>query len=471
MPRVSKTYLLAILSIIALIGVRCLALDADPPGWLSWSAGLRTDEGFYTLDARHMVLFGTWARGSFHDRLLSPLLSGMQQGVFQVFGAGLVQARALCVLLGLLTVALMWLGLRASFGANAANAGALLLGFAPPFVLYNRLALQETPAAFWLALSFALWAVGSQTQKRGLLILAGTAVGMAFLCKTLAVVFFPALCWAAWRGGRHGWALIGGLGVVLACWGILWLAPHHAELSRMSAYYQSHQFVPHSLGSLWLNIRRAGVGDRAGVLRGIAPYLLLFVPVPCVLAALRFRGFAAKALTEQMLWIWLAGGALFCCASSYAPDRYYVLFLPPLCALAGIALAALRPHWQRVFAPAACAVSVAWLGLAWHGRTWTAQTNARALAHLLPARSLVIGDMAPALCLGTTLDAAPVQPGLSNDTRPIETLGADYLAITRAPVYTRWWQARYPQSVRPARRLASLAVGTRGTVDIYQAKP
>lgn len=471
MTRVSKTYGFAIASVLALVAVRAAALGADPPPWLSWSSGIGTDEGFYTLDARHLVLFGTWARGSFHDRLLSPLLSVMQQAAFGAFGPSLMTARALDVLLGLLTLALMWLGLRAAFDTRAANAGALLLGFAPPFVLYNRLALQETPAAFWLAASFALWAVGTQARSRRLLMLAGVAAGLAFLCKSLAMVFFPALLWAAWRGGRRGRLVMLGLGAVMLGWGLLWQAPHHAELARMSAYYRTHQFAPHSAHSLWLNMRRAGVGDRAGVLRGVLPYLLLFLPVPCVLALSRARGFAQQTAAEQVLWLWLAGGVLFCALSSYAPDRYYVLFLPPLCALAGLALASLALAPRRALAAAAFFVSAAWLGIAWHGRTWTARANAHTLARLLPARSVVVGDMAPAVCLGTTLDAAPVQFGLSNDTRPVETLNADYLAITRAPVYTRWWQARYPSLVQPARRLVSLPVGTRWIVDIYKAKP
>ncbi len=472
MTRVGKTYGFAVASIFALVAVRAAALGADPAGWLSWSSGIGTDEGFYTLDARHLVLFGTLARGNFHDRLLSPLLSVMQQAAFAAFGPSLMTARALDVLLGLLTVALMWLGLRAAFGTRAANAGALLLGFAPPFVLYNRLALQETPAAFWLAASFALWAVGTQARSRRLLMLAGMAAGLAFLCKSLAMVFFPALLWAAWRTGRRGrLALLLGLGVVVLGWGMLWQAPHHTPLARMALYYKTHQFAPHSAHSLWLNIRRAGVGDRAGILRGMLPYLLLFVPVPCVLAASRGHGFAQKTTAEQVLWLWLAGGVLFCALSSYAPDRYYVLFLPPLCALAGLALASLASVPRRALVAAAFFVSAAWLGIAWHGRTWTALHNAHTLARLLPPRSVVVGDMAPAVCMGTTLDAAPVQFGLSNDIRPVETLNADYLAITRAPVYTRWWQARYPNIVQPARRVASLAVGTRWIVDIYKAKP
>lgn len=476
MPRATSLLPLGALSILALGMVRVLALGADPPPWLSWSSGLGTDEGFYTLDARHLALFGTWARGDFHDRLLSPLLSLAQQGMFCIFGATLVSARAVSAGLGLLTLALLWLGLRVSFGKLAAAAGTLLLGFAPPVVLYNRLALQETPAAFWLTLSFALWALAlgrppiAGRRAGGLLLAAGAAAGAAFLCKTLAIIFLPALCWAAVRSGRRGWAVGAGLGLVLLGWGILWYAPHHAALARMGAYYQRHQFAPHSAFSLWLNIRRAGMGDRAGVLRGLVPYLLLFMPVPCVLAFARVRG-AAKTPAEQVLWLWLAGGALFCALSSYAPDRYYLLFLPPLCGLAGIAFAALGPAPRRAFAALALAVNMLWLAAAWHGRTWSVQRNTRTLARLLPARSIVVGDMAPAVCLGTSLDAAPVQPGLSNSTRPLEALGADYLAVTRAPVYTRWWQARYPAIVQPARRVVSLKVGPFRTVDLYKAKP
>ena len=39
--------------------------------------------------------------------------------------------------------------------------GALFLGLAPVFALYNRTALQETPTVFWLTLAFTLWAYGA----------------------------------------------------------------------------------------------------------------------------------------------------------------------------------------------------------------------------------------------------------------------------------------------------------------------
>ena len=58
----------------------------------------------------------------------------------------------------------------------------------------------------------------------------------------------------------------------------------------------------------------------------------------------------------------------------------------------------------------------------------------------------MIGEFAPALCLDTNIRAAPVQPGLSNDDRPVERLHATYVCITRASVWEHWWQSRYPDS-------------------------
>ena len=44
--------------------------------------------------------------------------------------------------------------------------------------------------------------------------------------------------------------------------------------------------------------------------------------------------------------LWLLCGLAFCLLSSYAPSRYYVLFLPPLAGLAALGMARLRPSWS-----------------------------------------------------------------------------------------------------------------------------
>ena len=128
-------------------------VHGSAPSWLSWSAGLYTDEGFYSLDARHLVLFHHAAPGNFHDNLLSPGLSAVQQVIFGVFGPSDLCARALSVTLSLATIVLLWLALRRSCSEEAADIGACFLGLSPAVVFYNRMALQETPAALFLVAS------------------------------------------------------------------------------------------------------------------------------------------------------------------------------------------------------------------------------------------------------------------------------------------------------------------------------
>ena len=460
------------------IAVRLIALTADPPPWLSWSTGLSTDEGYYTLDARHEALFGTLAPGNFHDRLLSPLLSVLQQGVFTLFGPGLMQARLISVIFGLLTIWVFWLALRRAYDPRTADLGALFLGFAPPFALYNRLALQETPTVFWLVLAFALWTMGSRLG--GLLF--GASLGVACVFKSLAVIAAPVVLVppefppAPNNGGARASRLrlfriappLLGAGGTLLLYFAFWYSPHHAELSRMATFYRLHQMQPHSLVSLGLNIRRGLIGGE----RGVFPYLLALLPVPCLLAGLAIWKWRQWTQADKYLALWLAGGLLFCLLSSYAPSRYYVLFLPPLAGLAARSLA----HWTRTTQLAIVGVffltSGVWFSAAWGNRSDARQEASRTLTRLLPPGSVVVGEFAPALCLDTMLRAAPVQPGLSNDDRPVERLNAAAITVTRTPLWENWWRSRYPQIVQPSHRIATFTLGgsRRYIVDVYQVK-
>ncbi|MGI4787334.1 MAG: ArnT family glycosyltransferase [Janthinobacterium lividum] len=453
--------------------VRLVALDADPPSWLSWSTGLYTDEGFYTLDARSEALFGTTAPGNFHDSLLSPLLSLIQQGIFTVFGTGLLQARLFSVVFGLLTVALFWLGLRRAYGARTADLGALFLGLAPTFVFYNRLALQETPTVFWLALAFALWAYGKFAS--------GAALAVAIIFKSLAVVALPVLLIAppapnnggAGRGDRPRSVTslappLLGAGGILLLYFFVWYWPHHTELARMANYYRFHQMQPHSALSLWLNVRRGLIGGE----RGVIPYLLAFLPVPCLLAGWKLSKWRVWTQADCYLAIWLGCGLTFCLLSSYAPSRYYVLFLPPLAGLAARCLVEWKRSVQITAIFAFCVVSLAWYGAAWVGRTDTRRDASQTLVRLLPPGSVVIGEFAPSLCLDTPFAAAPVQPGLSNDDHPVERLHATDIAVTRTAFWQAWWEQRYPGIVVPSHKIATVSLGgsRRYIIDVYAVR-
>jgi len=481
--------------LLVCLAVRLAWLDADPPPWLSWSTGLYTDEGFYTLDARHQALFGAWAPGDFHDRLLSPLLSVLQQGVFSLLGVGLMSARLLSVVFGLLTVGVFWLGLRRAWGEKAADFGALFLGLAPPFALYNRLALQETPTVFWLVLAFALWAYGA--RRPALYALAGLSVAVAMVFKGLALVAVPTLIAGPGPEGpgyhqvkappglrtlksrsdfhsrvarlfRAGSLLgPGGLLLGLALYAALWYGPHHADLSRMGTYYRVHQMQPHSWHSLGLNVRRAFAGGE----RGVFPYLLATLPVPCVLAGRALWKWKGWSAADRFLALWLAGGLGFCLLSSYAPSRYYVLFLPALAGLAARGLSEMRRPVQIAALAVFLLTSAACYGVSWAQRSDARRAASRELTRVLPPGSVVVGDFAPALCLDTPFAATTVQPGLANGDRPVERLKATHVVVVRnAHYWQEWWRTRYPDIMQPSHRVATFEFG--GTrhyvVDVYQ---
>ncbi len=478
--------------------VRLAWLDADPPPWLSWSTGLYTDEGFYTLDARHQALFGAWAPGDFHDRLLSPLLSVLQQGVFSLLGVGLMSARLLSVVFGLLTVGVFWLGLRRAWGEKAADFGALFLGLAPPFALYNRLALQETPTVFWLVLAFALWAYGA--RRPALYALAGLSVAVAMVFKGLALVAAGALVGAVPgpegpgyyrmevaprlripqpRRGFHSTvarlfragSLLGpgGLLLGLALYAAAWYGPHHADLSRMGTYYRVHQMQPHSWHSLGLNVRRAFAGGE----RGVFPYLLATLPVPCGLTVWGLWKRKPWSAADRFLAFWLVGGLGFCLLSSYAPSRYYVLFLPSLAGLAARGLSEMRRPVQIAAFAVFLLTSAACYGVSWAQRSDARRDASRELTRILPPGSVVIGDFAPALCLDTPFAATTVQPGLANDDHPVECLKATHVVVVRnARSWQDWWRMRYPDIVQPSHRVATFDLGgaRHYVVDVYRVK-
>ena len=483
--------------VLLCLSVRLAALRADPPSWLSWSTGLYTDEGFYTLDARHEALFGTLAPGDFHDRLLSPLLSILQQGVFAVVGPGLLQARLICVVFGLLTVWLLWRGLRRAYDERTADLGALFLGLAPPFVFCNRMALQETPTVFWLVLAFALWTHPSRASKFA----SGAAFALAVVFKGLALMTLPVMLvrptpnplprgeGATLADGdslssplgrtpaneermkQGGGFLAQRGGFLLACalYAAFWYGPHHAELTHMATYYRVHQMQPHSALSLWLNLRRGLIGGE----RGVVPYLLALMPVSCLLAGWGIAKNRVKTQSDKYLTIWLACGLLFCLLSSYAPSRYYVLLLlPPLAGLAARGLAGWKCNAQIAFIGLFLLTNGIWYGAAWMGRTETERDAGSRLVRLLPVGSIVIGEFAPTLCLDTPFAAAPVQPGLSNDDHPAERLQATDIVVTQTPFWQNWWRERYPDIVQPSHKIATLQLGgwRHYVVDVYAVK-
>jgi 4-amino-4-deoxy-L-arabinose transferase-like glycosyltransferase len=387
---IPRRWVWLVFAIAALL--RVAALSSDAYDRLDWSAALLTDEGFYIHNARNFVLFGHARTDDFNNMLLAPILHAGQVAVFTVFGVGVVQARSVSVICSLLTLLLLWAALRRSAGEKVALTAVLFLALDHTNLLYNRLALMDTPATLPAVAAFYAFVRGTESrpedgsaslisQQAGWYLLCGLMLGLTVTNRMLAAYLLPVPFLALVCSGkaRRGMFAVGtGLLIVIAVYIVTWYFPHRAELTAMSAYYRTNQVQPHSLLHLAANFRQAVVGD----FRGISPYLFRHTPVVYLLALGSLIGVAGARLTRRTrertpveplhtkeegssaplayLAAWLVFGWVMLAAISYSPSRYYVTMYPAMASLAAIAVWRL-PSWidRGAAAPLPTKLSVA----------------------------------------------------------------------------------------------------------------
>jgi hypothetical protein len=131
--------------------------------------------------------------------------------------------------------------------------------------------------------------------------------------------------------------------------------------------------------------------------------------------------------------------------------------------------AATTPRWL-----VPCAVAL-WLGVNgfWLGDwarslAYTQYETSRRLGSMLPASAVLIGDVAPGLCLDNGLVAANVIPGLCNYRDPIGQFAGRprYIAILDGRWKEQFWLRWYPEAVAPSRRIYT-AMAVRWRIGVY----
>lgn len=550
----------AVVCLLALLVIlRLVALDSDAYEHLDWSTGLLTDEGFYIHNARNVALFGHPVTDDFNNALIMPLLHLVQVAVFSVFGVGVVQARLISVVSSLLALGVLFLAFRRAFGGWVAACSVVLLGLDHVSLLFNRLALMDTPATLAMACAFGAFVyVAEKAGKREAgsrkspardvsalfpAFLCGVLLAVVYVMRGLAAFLIPVPFLLLWRAGQRQAlkALAAGLGLGLLVYVLCWYLPHRAELMHANRYYLTEQLLPHSLNHLRIIVTRAVFGENWGV----APYLFHHTPVQFGLAlAWLFSGLdrnltARQRLCAQFLALWLVFAWLLFSVAGYTATRYYVLFYPALAGIAALTLSRLdrlgealqtRP-WLRCglggflayhlwltllpherfldillfggvmgltvlllyFAPrwmergkreagrgesspqhptpytlhpggkrAAVALLAVWavVNLYWMGDwllhlSYHQRDADRWLAAHLPANSVLLGAIAPGLCMNNRFVVVNVMRGLCNDTRPVERFAPAprYILILDVPWEEKWWVQHYPELVAPERRL------------------
>lgn len=358
-PRSAVLSLAALAAALA-VGVRCVFPESDAYPELCFSAALTTDEGFYSTNAREAVL-GLEPQPNWQNRTMMPVLHALQVGVFRTFGVGIVQARGISIVAGLLSVCVLFAALRRAHGVRVAVLGAGFLALDHFPALYGRLALMDPVAMLPMALAYLAFVRGGAAPTlRGAAAWfagCGAAIVLAFGVRGLAALAAPgAVIAASPFFGAHGgdtrpdaprwtrWipaaAVVAGfaaaLGVHAVVWGLPFGEAHVAHLVRDNLH-------PRDLG----DGLRIVASNLAGGNRGMVHTLFEHMPVQVVAAAV---GVAALLLgagarlppDERRSARFLAGtflsmgAALF--VARYNAGRYWLAFTPALCGFAAVTL-------------------------------------------------------------------------------------------------------------------------------------
>lgn len=322
--------------------LRCVWIEADLPAWVSpSSAGPYVDEGYKTLSARNLVVFGEthWHDGDDYSgwHKNSPLTSWSYVAAFDLLSADLATARSVTIIYYSLFLVLFVVLMRQRYSVEVLAAGVGTLSGCAALFFFSRLALIEAPMIVLLygwIFALARMKEGAYAVPLATALLVGFALSQGVKLSAL-VYLFPVIvalfvCLILGKGVRNSpRVVLFGL-IVLAGMGLVLFLERRVWMQRID------------LGPFdYL----ANVVENP--LFGLAPFLFI-VGWGCAshLLVSDFRASIRSPYRLALIAIVL-GGTLLLAVFEYNPPRYYVPLLPAfvLIACEWISSKAWRLRW------------------------------------------------------------------------------------------------------------------------------
>lgn len=390
-PRLTIGILVALVAFGAFLRVHDLAGDA--PLRLSWSQAPFTD-GARVLDgARNRIMHDRWIIDPRNPAVAHyPLSNLLGYVLFSAFGVGIAQAGLLSALAGIVSVGAMAFTLYRRAAPAAAILGTLFFAVDYQMIMYDRLPMSE---ALMISLMVVASAVLIETlsrvpadagargpSARGLA-LAGLLVGLdGFFVKLHALLLLPvgALAIMGTLAAGRGWftprvkrALSWYAGSILAM-GVVWflvvVIPESGAMGRfLQANVVGHYNYGREHGGFLDLLDRFFRKRLQGLFAfGVNVTFLWRTCVAALVSLLVLIGFIAglpgrmrrSAPARLHFALWLGLGILAVSLLDYRPDRYHMMMLPPICALAGIGLSEILGG-SGTWKPPALRGRIAWL--------------------------------------------------------------------------------------------------------------
>ncbi len=328
-------------------------LDVDPARGVTFSNSPFTDEAYYAINARNLVLLGRLSTDDWNLHLLTLPYTALQSAAFGLLGVGILQARLVAVLLTAGTSLLVAAGLRRSLGAGPAVVGAFAFAGSALVLYYGRLAYAEMLVALLLT-GGCLLVLRMEDRRAGRWgFLAGCLLALAIGTKTNAAFGVAGLLVGATVGGGlrpsapRRW-LTGALGAI-ALFALGWVGaiglPMRWELETLRRIL-AEQTLPTGPTDLAARLARFAASND-GML-GLAGPLLLAGLAGALAMAIAWRRLpvGSRALAGGALgWALAAIGVLL--FLSYRPNRYLLQALPALAILTAVGLSVMAIELRR----------------------------------------------------------------------------------------------------------------------------
>lgn len=161
------------------------------------------DEGVYSAGLWHDAAIGT--PYPMRHLYAPPLLPKLIEVCSLIPGLEQTAPFAPSILLGCLSVPLLWWLARSWFGMNAGLFAVYILAFSDFHITFSRMALTDAPVLFWILLATGLAAYGLDRRSLRLIASAGVATGIAWWTKYTG--WLPLAI--AWSGGIFWWLTAG----------------------------------------------------------------------------------------------------------------------------------------------------------------------------------------------------------------------------------------------------------------------
>jgi 4-amino-4-deoxy-L-arabinose transferase-like glycosyltransferase len=421
---------------IAVMAILLRFVAVDPTTGVTGSDSPFTDEAWNVVNARNLVLLGTWSTDQFNLHLVNGPFSLLEASIFSVFGVGMVQARLLSILSVGLTTFVLAAGLRQAIGRGPALVAATAFASCWLVLYYGRLAYTET--LVMLELTAAVLLIGRAEERRGAGrwgLVAGVLFGLALTTKAnaafgvigaiLALLVLEGRGTAAVR--RWLAAALLGLAAIAVAWVVIALLPNPSAVATDLDIW-AHQVAPKSIVDLARRIL-AYPFRSDGALPGLIP-VGIGGAIGAAATVIGWRGMAPtrrRIAVAAIGWVVLQVGVLF--VANYRPNRYLLPALPGVILLLGVGVAAVVDRWRehpvsrgRRMALAGASLAVLILpGVVVFGGWMTRATEhlgpmQAAVAALLPEGSTVWGGYGPLVAMTARVTTiVPWPPAAAND--------------------------------------------------------